>query len=364
MRSALGALLVVVASCSGQSDASVGDTVGGDDRASATADGEGSEHAAAREVPPRAEDGLLQPVVLVTIDGARWQEIFEGTDATRTPGAVRAPREIVPNLDRIAHERGVAIGAPGKGVFAATGPNFVSLPGYTEIFTGRAPRGCQDNDCPGADTPTVLDQASAFGAKVAAFTSWEKLERATSSHHDAATRPFPVSSGRGGAPDVSPWPGHGDYRPDKLTAEAALAYLEKERPDVLYVGLGDPDEHAHHGDYDAYVESLTDADAVVGKILEALARMGPRGQRTHVLVTADHGRAADFRNHGGQAPESARSWLVATGPTIVARGRVVSTRPHHLSDVAPTLRTILGLPRDTFAFAGTPIDELFVAGGE
>lgn len=233
---------------------------------------------------------------------------------------------------------------------------------YTEIFTGRPPRACQDNDCPGADTPTLLDQAHGAGAKVAAFGSWEKLERATTSRRERASRPFILSAGRNGDPAVNPWPGHGDYRPDRLTTEAALAFLEQEHPDVLFVGLGDPDEHAHHGDYEGYLESLTDADAFVGKVFDALARMGNRGERTHVFVTADHGRAADFKNHGGFAPESARVWLFASGPTIAARGRVISTRLHRLADVTPTLRTVMGLAPDRASTAGRPIDELFVGG--
>lgn len=358
MRSALVALLVVVASCAGQSDAFEAQLPSGLDDDREPGDVAASQNAP----PPRADDGLLHPVILVTIDGARWQEVFEGTDASRSPAAVRAPREIVPNLDRIARERGAAIGAPGRSLIAATGPNFISLPGYTEIFTGRAPRHCQDNDCQGADTTTLLDQASAAGAKVAAFASWEKLERAATTQRDRKARSFVVSCGRGGDPAVNPWPGHGDYRPDRLTTAAALAYLEQERPDFLYVGLGDPDEHAHHDNYDGYLDALSDADAFVGRILETLGRMGARGQRTHLVVTADHGRAADFKNHGGFAPESARVWLVASGPTIAARGRIATMRPHKLADVSPTLRAIMGLPADTFPYAGTAIEELFVAG--
>ncbi len=358
MRSALVALLVVVASCAGQPEAreiafpgggGLGDDVGGR-----------SEPAPEGLEPARAEDGLLHPVVLVTIDGARWQEIFEGSEAARTPAAVRSPDEIVPNLTRMGRERGAVIGAPGRGVILASGPNFISLPGYTEIFTGRPSRACQDNDCPGADTPTLLDQAHGAGAKVAAFGSWEKLERATTSSHDRASRPFLVSAGREGDPAVNPWPGHGDYRPDRHTTEVALAFLEQEQPDVLFVGLGDPDEHAHHGDYEAYLASLTDADAFVGKVFDALARMGNRGERTHVFVTADHGRAADFKNHGGFAPESARVWLFAAGPSIAARGRVMSARPHYLADVTPTLRNVMGLAPDRASSAGRAIEELFV----
>src|SRR5437773_888274 len=40
-----------------------------------------------------------------------------------------------------------------------------------------------------------------------------------------------------------------------------------------------------------------------------------------VVITSDHGRAANFRDHG-RAPESQPVWLVAAGGPIVARGVV------------------------------------------
>lgn len=357
MRRALGALLVVVASCAGETDARVSASPTGalDDDVTDRSPEE------PRDAPPLAEDGLLHPVVMVTIDGVRWQEIFQGTDPTRSKAPPRTAAEIVPNLRALAETRGAALGAPGRGTLEATGPDFLSLPGYTEILTGRTSRSCRDNECPGSDTTTLLDQAHAAGAKVAVFSSWERLERAASVHRDGGQRGFAVSSGRAGAAEITPWPGHGDYRPDKVTAPLALDYLEREQPDVLFVGLGDPDEHAHHGDYDAYVESLSEADAFVGRIVEALGRMGARGARTHLVVTADHGRASDFKNHGGFAAEASRVWLFASGPSIAARGLVRSPAPRHLADVAPTVRAILGLSPDRAKTAGRALDELFVA---
>jgi hypothetical protein len=359
MRSALVALLVVVASCAGQSDALGGAGASQGDALDDDVPFRHAEDARPSQAPLLGGDGgLLHPVVLVTIDGVRWQEIFEGTDAARTSGPVRSAAEIVPNLHVLSHERGAALGAPRRGVIAASGPEYLSLPGYTEIMTGRTSRVCKNNECAGSDTPTLLDEARAAGAKVAAFTSWDLLARAVSVERGAA-RTFQVSSGRASDPAVRPWPGDGEYRPDKLTMALAAGFLERERPDVLYVGLGDTDEHAHHGDYDAYVEALSEADAFVGRLREILDRMGPRGQRTHLVVTADHGRAADFRSHGGATPEAARVWLVASGPGIVARGHVGSSRVRHLADVAPTLRAIVGLAPDPSPGAGSVLDELF-----
>lgn len=304
-------------------------------------------------VERRGVDRAVAPAIIVTLDGARWQEVFLGTDAQRDKGRAKAPRALLPNLYRLASDRGALVGAPGHGVIKATGPNFVSLPGYTEIMTGRSPLGCQDNACPPVTTPTLLDEVYARGGRVAAFGSWEKLDRAVT----VAPGRFTVSCGRRGDPAIDPFPGHGDYRPDFVTAYLALRHLWEERPDVLFLGLGDPDEYAHRDDYDGYLRSLGFADAIVGQIFVMLDQMGDRGARTHVFVTADHGRASSFRDHGGAAPESARVWLFAAGPTITARGRAKSDE-HRLADLAPTLRLLMGLDADTAQEAGRPIAAL------
>jgi hypothetical protein len=316
-----------------------------------------------RHVPAPAPDprgvegrGVDAPVVILTIDGVRWQEVFGGTDPSLSPLPTAPASAIAPNLHRLGSERGAFVGAPGYGTIAASGPNYISLPGYTELLSGRPSVACTSNECSRTTLPTVLDEARAAGAKVAAFASWDRLSLAATTSPGA----FRVSCGRDGDHSIEPWPGHGDYRPDRTTADLALAYYQAEEPDVFFLGLGDPDEYAHRGDYARYVTAIQQADDVLGRLLDILDRAGERGKRTHVIVTADHGRAYDFRNHGGM-PEAARVWMVASGPRFFARGATRSTRERRLADVVPTLRLVLGLTPDTSKRAGTPLDELFAS---
>jgi hypothetical protein len=315
-------------------------------------------------VPPEPQpqaavaNPLQEPIVLVTLDGVRWQEVFEGTDPALSHAPRVPPERLFPNLYAFTNERGAFVGAPGLGVIHATGPEYVSLPGYNEIFGGQGPTACVDNACPRTLRPTLFDEAHERGAKVAAFASWGRLDRAIT----AKPGSFFTSCGRGNPPS-EPFPGAPESRPDRLTAAAALAYFEKERPDVFYLGLGDPDEHAHQGNYAGYIASLRFADEVLGRLFAILAR-DERGRSTHVVVSPDHGRAKDFRSHGGYAPEAARVWLVAGGPRMVARGRVASPTPRRLADIAPTLRFALGWPAQEAPAGGVPIDELFAPRAE
>ena len=313
---------------------------------------------------PRGEED--RAVVLVAVDGARWQEVFYGVDRVQAREAGLAEADIVradelmPNLQKLARERGVMLGVGAPVV--ATGPNYVSMPGYTEIFTGRAPVRCQDNACPPQSEPTIFDEVrrvSERNTDVAVIASWEGIGRV------AAARPSSliVSTGRHGgtnrekigvdararvlfdeAERADPAPGEQDFRPDRYTEKLALSYLEASRPRMLFVGLGETDEYAHRGNYIGYLEALRDADAFVGNLDSTLARMGDRGARTTVIVTADHGRARSFRDHGDFAPESGRVWMVAIGGPGSGRGIAPRRELTRLADIAPTIRALLGVP--------------------
>lgn len=302
--------------------------------------------AEAAESPPLPDVPLRgDPVVFVVIDGVRWQEMFEGDAFGLTP-----------HLHTVTSERGAWVGAPGRGVMSASGPCFVSLPAYREIFSGTSSLDCLDNECPRIQRPTIVDELRRHRGSAAVFSSWETIENAAAK--DLAG--LFLSAGRGPAEsDVDPFPGSAGFRPDRLTARVALEHLESAQPDFFFLGLGEPDEYAHRGDYPRYLASIRAADRVIGELVATLDRMGPRGQRTHVFVTTDHGRAATFRHHGGAFPESARVWLAAWGPTIHARGSVITDASRRLADLAPTARTILGLPRlPTSPAAGRPLYEL------
>jgi len=340
--------------------------------------------AATATVAGRPALGGDAPVVLVVLDGVRWQEVFSGADPALEGNRGSRPgetaRDLLPNLYEAVDAHGAWLGAPGHGRdIAASGPNYVSMPGYTEIFEGRAPEGCPDNACEGAHGPTIVDEIrerAGADSDVAVFASWERIRSAATGtperivlsagrSHVQGAAVFSDDSELAGALErgrlADPYPGSGDFRPDRYTAELAVRYLHQRRPAFLFVGLGEPDEYAHQGDYAGYLASLRAADHFVGALLATLDRMGERGRRTLVLVTSDHGRAHDYRDHGGSFPESARVWLAAFGGPVRARGFAAAPRPRRLADLAPTIRATIDLEPDRAPSGGAPLWELFDA---
>jgi hypothetical protein len=320
-------------------------------------------------------------VVFVVLDGVRWQEVYGGVDhalaVSHDAGlAARLPHPMPHLRDAIA-TRGAALGAPGHGSpVRASGPSYLSMPGYVEIFTGRRDGGCADNACAGATSTTLADamrERAARDEDVAIFASWPPIARAathvadrivvSTGRRDVAGARILLADGATREPLergalANPFPGDGDFRPDRFTAALALGYFEARHPHFMFVGLGEPDEYAHRDDYVGYLASLHAADDFFGALFAALDRMGERGRRTLVLATSDHGRARDYRDHGAAHPESARVWLAAIGGPVVARGYMDARREHNLSDLAPTARLWLGLPPDEAPNAGVPLTEL------
>jgi hypothetical protein len=317
--------------------------------------------------------------VLVTIDGIRAEDVFDGADPSLKPGVkvdhLVRPEALMPRVHRLVATRGVALGAEKLGcgvVRTATGVN-VSLPGYLEIFTGRKTH-CRDNQCSRVGTPTVLDEAADAGiSPVASIGSWDVLDRAVSKGGGRVlvaegAQPWPgarplalgkmeelVAVGE----KVEPFPGVGKYRPDEYTTRIALEYLRTEKPQVFHVGLGDSDEWGHRNDYAAYLSALGKADAFIGSLADALDTMGEIGARTTVIITTDHGRNRDFQHHGTFSATSARTFVIAFGGHVQARGIIAC--PSHdvsLADIAPTMRVLLGLAADDAPDAGRPIEEI------
>lgn len=314
---------------------------------------------------------LDRSAIVIVLDGARWQDVLLGVDGTLARGAgldARAANEpTMPRVLALARAHGAVLGAPESGVIVrASGPNFVSLPGYSEILGGRPPTGCVSNECPPAGRETFVDAVRAWSGaarEVAVFSSWPELVRVSAlhpeqvvvsggrsiRHHEELLRADPeMASSLDRGARSSAWPGDGDYRPDRYTAALAARYAEVVHPRFLFLSLGDTDEYAHRGDYAGYLQALRADDDAIADLVTALDK-SPRGRQATVYVTADHGRAADFRDHGGRWPESSRVWLIAIGdvggiPVEAAHG----SRPEErrLAEIAPTVRTLLGMPAD------------------
>src|SRR5262249_37675699 len=134
------------------------------------------------ETMPREQPRI--PIAIVTLDGVRAEDVI-------------GVREL-PHLLALS-ERGVAL----EGL-RASGPRFVSMPGYREIFSGRPAAACTSNACGRMHERTLLDELS----DVVVFASWERYEGAVA----RAPGAIAISTGR-----------HGGVTRDRVRIDSATA---------------------------------------------------------------------------------------------------------------------------------------------
>ena len=94
-----------------------------------------------------------------------------------------------------------------------------------------------------------------------------------------------------------------------------------------------------------YLASVAFADAMVGRLLDALEKSG-RAERTVIVLWSDHGYHLGVKQHWEKFAlweQTTRVPLIFVGPGVTkAGGR--SKRPVSLLDIYPTLAELAGLP--------------------
>ena len=331
-------------------------------------------------------------VVLVVIDGARWQEVFRGGDCalmTKAQGvgdtlALRAAycrsdpdsasAALMPFLFHTVRARGAIFGDRDRGsdVHISNTMKF-SYPGYNEMLTGAADPRIDKNDFGPNPNTTVyewLARRPGFAGKVRVWGTWDVFDaifnerRAGIPVRSGWDVPFPRARDAGEAELDALWATttrYWDYMPpDAFLQRAVLKSVRHDRPRVLFVGFGESDEWAHDRRYDLYLASLHAADGYLAELWRTLQSMPSYQGRTTLLVVADHGRgrtAETWTDHGREVEGAEEIWFAALGAGVPALGRVRGGAPLIQAQVAATIGAAIGQRWATFnANAAPPVD--------
>jgi hypothetical protein len=320
-------------------------------------------------------------VVLVTLDGVRTQEMFGGADIDVLRSRLANGRRLeddplyrrywadTPQMRReklmpffwgtLMRQHGSIAGNAALGSRARVGNTMrFSYPGYAELLTGRAHDDVIDsNDDRRYPFPTVLEfvrgKLKLPRDKVAAFGSWDRFEvipehQAGSIFVNAGFMPY-ASRDPGIRrldalqDDAFAWP---EERFDAFTTAFAFDYLQRERPRMLYVALGDTDEWAHAGEYGLVLQSLQRTDAFLRELWTWLQSQPQYRDRTTLIVTTDHGRGVtshDWTNHGPKVEGAQDIWIAIASPDDARRGEWRDGTPLRQGQVAATIAAAFGL---------------------
>ena len=331
-------------------------------------------------------------VIVVMVDGYRWQELFRGADSTLinngelgNVGMMKADywratqeerrKALMPFTWNYIANNGTIIGNRDRGCrMSVTNNMWFSYPGYNETLCGYADDvNITSNDPVDNPNRTVFEIAAAtpqYKGKVLVFGSWGRfiqifnekrsgLEVNTNYRHSMAKQPTErelyVNKLQDGAPRY--WD---EERFDVFTHEYALEAMKTRHPEVMFVGYGDTDEWAHAGMYRLYLEAANDVDRFIQELWEQSQADPFYKDKTTFIVTCDHGRGATEGNgwfhHGREFAGSNETWLMAFGAGIPAKG-VLTSGEYHNNQVAATVASLLGIEfAPAHAGAGSKIE--------
>ncbi len=309
-------------------------------------------------------------VILLMLDGVRWQEVFKGVDPSLSKND---SGDTFPFLLQELAREGMLLGNRDKGSeMTVSNSAFVSLPAYQSIMAGTT-QPCGGNGCGRIKVETlqerIVRELGLEKTSVASIASWEKIPDAVehlkgSAFVNAAFQPLEdgtndaefarinVLQGK----DAPPWSG---ARFDRYTWAHATHYLQKYRPRFMFISLNDSDEWGHKGEYPNYVATLRQYDAWIRELTETLKRMGAYGENTTLIVTTDHGRGegGSWKHHGWIWPSSKYVWLYGRPAGMSGAGVFANVGYQHL-DIRPTIEAALGLNALACKQCGRPIREL------
>lgn len=342
--------------------------------------------------------GKTENVILITLDGARTQEVFGGIDLEILKDKTRRGRvEDSPLYKKywaetpeerrlkllpffwgvLMKEHGSIAGNRSLGsAVMTTNRMLFSYPGYSEILTGQARDDViNSNDRIRNPNTTVLEflkrKLELDKNQIALFGSWDVFNW-IGEHEEGS-----ITINAGHEPynhdkadiqvlselqneKLSPWD---SVRFDYFTFRFAMEHLKTYQPRVMHIALGETDDWAHSGDYAHTISSFNKNDQQLKELWEYLQNSPKYRSKTSIIITIDHGRGntiKDWTDHGEKVPEAQYIWTAFVSPDVEMRGEWKDTETIYQNQVAATLCRFLNLDySENNPRAGKPIARLF-----
>ncbi|MFM6924558.1 MAG: alkaline phosphatase family protein [Ferruginibacter sp.] len=318
---------------------------------------------------------------IITTDGFRWQEIFNGADSViiNNPSYVRDtallkemywdnnPEErrkmLMPFVWKTLLKAGTIYGNRkyDNKVTIANAYRF-SYPGYNEILTGYADPAIKSNRKKvnhNENLLSVLNNRVEYKNKVAAFASWNLFEYILNEKqagfyvnsgyqpvsHDSLSETEQLAN----AVQANTRNNFQSTRNDMLTFVTAKEYIQNMHPKIVFISFGETDEYAHGGNYDGYLQSAHLFDEYLAQLWYLINKDPFYKNNTSFIITTDHGRGQKGTNwirHGIFTPGSNCSWLITAGKGFEAKGELKNKNEIFNDQLAQTVAEMLGFHFD------------------
>jgi len=329
-------------------------------------------------------------IVLVTLDGMRWQEVFNGGDSAfmKQQQQLKDPKlkekfwrddlaerrkALLPFFWNTIATKGQLYGNRNAGCKVnVTNNQWFSYPGYNEILTGSADNErIHSNDKmynPNANVLEFINREAAFKGRVAAFSSWDVFPYIINDKRNNIFVSAGLVEAKGDKLSSTeqtlnrlmtniPNP-LGDVRLDAFTFYYGLEYMKRAKPRVMYFAFDETDDFAHAGEYAAYLNSAHYTDRFIGELWNYLQTDPQYKDKTTIILTCDHGRGPgkeDWKHHGQKIAEADQIWMAVIGPDTPSLGEVKGEAQFYQNQVARTIAALLGLNYKSEKPVGDPV---------
>ncbi len=322
--------------------------------------------------------GQTENVIIITTDGLRWQEVFEGMDSAIAnnrrfnegdsnyiyknywaPTAMERRKKLMPFTWEFIADKGSVYGNRNFGnKVDVANPHWFSYPGYSEIFTGYADPAINSNSFPPNPHINVLEflnQQPRFKGKVAAFAAWSAFDRILNENRSG----IPVINGFDTVSGKITYQQHlinrmllSSYKPwgedeclDVFTHFSAMEYLKTNKPKVLYISCGETDEWAHAGKYRSYLDAANQVDKWIEEIWNYVQSTNQYKNKTALFITTDHGRGdvikEEWQHHGAKIAGASETWFAVIAPGVKSVGEAKSVNQFYANQFAQTIASLL-----------------------
>jgi hypothetical protein len=325
-----------------------------------------------------AQNHKTQNVIIVTLDGFRWQELYRGADSALinskytdnkaeirkkfwAPTAEERRKLLMPFFWSTLESEGQLYGNRDMGNCDEVANKYrFSYPGYNEIFTGFPDVRINTNNPmlnPNTNLLEYIGKQRGFENKVAVFASWEvfpaifnversgvKVNAGYTNFEDskADDRLKYLNVIQHQAPHYL-----GDTRIDFMTYEFGKEYLKQYKPRVMYLAFDETDDMAHAGNYKMYLTQAHQEDIYLQELWQYIQTDPTYKNKTTLIITCDHGRGDmpldNWRNHGTGVKNSEQTWFAVIGPDTPADGIIKKETTTYHKQLAQSISKLLGL---------------------
>ncbi len=323
----------------------------------------------------------IENLIIITLDGLRWQEVFYGVDTAIAADPAfnhgeqkkiidsywaediqERRRRLMPFLWTVVASKGQIYGNRRyDNRVDNANPYWFSYPGYSEIFCGYVDSAINTNSYPPNPNVTLLEyihQQPAFRGKVAAFCAWDAFDRILNEVRSGVwvvagadpcggTKPTPREQIINDMKRDCFSPFGQEEQLDVFTHHAAFEYLKNKKPRVLYIGYGETDEWGHAGRYRYYLDAACQTDRWIRDLWLWVQSHPQYRDKTGLFITVDHGRGdavkAEWTSHGQRVPDSHETWFALMGPGVPPAGERKTPVQVYQTQYAQTLARWLGI---------------------